>query len=402
MLVFFLVVLILFVGLVVDLGFAYQTKAALAKAADAAALTGIRNVFLGQERARDLALSAFSANYPANGRDVAPPAPEVEFGLNANNEWAINVTASVHIDTYFIRVLPQWKTLTVGASAQAIRAKVVLDLALDRSYSMTLNGGSNVLAGAVESFLSVFEDSYDEVGMVSFASDARVDVSTGHPFKTIVSGAIAGFNYAGSTFADGGLGLARRMVLNKVASMPANEAKDAVKVVLFFTDGYANGHTNSFPCPTARTLLLSSNYPQMSPLALFLHDTNGVLVASCIVSNSNSTCGDTSSACSIPTQFQSIGNNIPKAATPRNVQLEGELRAEDTANRMRNANILIFSVGLGDQVNLAFLKRIANDPTSPSVNVDQPQGEAVVAATAQDLEPVLQTIAQKILTRLTR
>ena len=183
MLVFFLVVLILFVGLVVDLGFAYQTKAALAKAADAAALTGIRNVFLGQERARDLALSAFSANYPANGRDVAPPAPEVEFGLNANNEWAINVTASVHINTYFIRVLPQWKTLTVGASAQAIRAKVVLDLALDRSYSMTLNGGSNVLAGAVESFLSVFEDSYDEVGMVSFASNATTDFSIASNFS---------------------------------------------------------------------------------------------------------------------------------------------------------------------------------------------------------------------------
>ena len=39
----FIIVLILFVGLGIDLGFAYITRAQLSKAVDAACLTGIRN-----------------------------------------------------------------------------------------------------------------------------------------------------------------------------------------------------------------------------------------------------------------------------------------------------------------------------------------------------------------------
>jgi hypothetical protein len=63
---------------------------------------------------------------------------------------------------------------------------------------------------------------------------------------------------------------------------------------------------------------------------------------------------------------------------------------------------------LGNSVDTSFLQQIANDPASSTYNASQPQGLAVFApscpsaqCTAQ-LQQVFQTIASKILLRLTQ
>src|SRR5437773_10073053 len=108
--VFFMVALILFVGLGIDVGFAYVTRASLSKAVDAASLTGARTLSV------PLAKAAFHANYPQSGRDVADPVPEVTFSKDEDNNTLINVSATATISTYFIRILPLWTTLTVSSS----------------------------------------------------------------------------------------------------------------------------------------------------------------------------------------------------------------------------------------------------------------------------------------------
>ncbi len=50
--------------------------------------------------------------------------------------WSYTNTASTSINTYFIRMIPQWRTLTVGDTAIASRAPVVMTLVLDRTGSM--------------------------------------------------------------------------------------------------------------------------------------------------------------------------------------------------------------------------------------------------------------------------
>ena len=67
---------------------------------------------------------------------------------------------------------------------------------------------------------------------------------------------------------------------------------------------------------------------------------------------------------------------------------------------MRGQNITIYSIGLGDKINQQYLQQVANDPSSPTYDANQPVGEAVFAPTAADLEGVFQTIASKILMRL--
>jgi Flp pilus assembly protein TadG len=56
-------VLIAFLGLGVDLGFAFVTRANLSKAVDAAALAAMRNISQGQAQATAIAQSAFNTNY---------------------------------------------------------------------------------------------------------------------------------------------------------------------------------------------------------------------------------------------------------------------------------------------------------------------------------------------------
>ena len=71
---------------------------------------------------------------------------------------------------------------------------------------------------------------------------------------------------------------------------------------------------------------------------------------------------------------------------------------------MRNGqnNITIYSIGLGDKINQAYLQDIANDPAAATYDATQPSGQAVFAPSASQLNTVFQTIASKVLLRLSQ
>src|SRR5271154_6196907 len=92
----FIIILFVFVGLGVDLGFAYITRARLSKAVDSACLTGMRNLYQGQTQAGVIASNVFIANYGTSGRDVAPPVLSISF-TNINNNISVSVGATVSI-----------------------------------------------------------------------------------------------------------------------------------------------------------------------------------------------------------------------------------------------------------------------------------------------------------------
>jgi Flp pilus assembly protein TadG len=109
-------VFLVFVGLGVDFGFAYLTKTTLSKAVDAAALAALRNSNQGQSRAISIAQSAFDVNYQsALGRDVSPPVVNVALTTDASNNTVVNVSATATIGSFFIRLLPGYKTLKVSS-----------------------------------------------------------------------------------------------------------------------------------------------------------------------------------------------------------------------------------------------------------------------------------------------
>jgi hypothetical protein len=72
-------------------------------------------------------------------------------------------------------------------------------------------------------------------------------------------------------------------------------------------------------------------------------------------------------------------------------------------------NTYIYSIGMGTAITGAnnsvaeeFLREVANDPNAATYNPNLPQGEAVFASSSTQLTQVFQTIASKILLRLSK
>ena len=383
--VFFLVVLILLTGLGIDVSFAYITKANLSKAVDAACLAGMRSLGQGTITASAVANSTFAANYGRPGRDTGPVTPSIVVGVDANNNKTVTIGATATINTFFIRVFPLWKTLHVSANGQATRAKLVMSLVLDRSGSMNGNGGAANLPGAVTNFVNYFDDTYDRMSMNSFSYHARTDVAMGKPFKASIAAAVRNLVFDGWTASEPGL--AKGLQQNQSVVIAPGE--DVVKVIVFFTDGLANTFQYTFNCGVRNIS------PDRS-----LYDPN--------------TGAPASSGCTIPSSIPSVS---PPPATVNTsdscaMETEAQKRAVAMAALARQQGNIIYAVGLGNPnglkecgfppINPDFLKQVANDPTSPTFNPNEPAGEALLTSNATQLQALFQQIAAKILLRLSQ
>lgn len=395
-------VVLLVMALAVDVGFAYITKAKLSKAVDAACLTAMRNLPQGQATAQTLAISSFNANYGSSGLDASPPSINVAFTTDGNGQTLVNITATATVRTFFLGILPQYKTWQVSDSAQATRGKLVMTLVLDRSGSMNGNGGSAALPPAVTSFVNDFNNATDEVAMVSFSSNATIDVAINYNFITPISNAVKAMPFGGGTFGPGGLADAK----SQNESVSVQQGQNVIKVAVYFTDGWVNIIQQTLNCGAVHgshgtpTLLNFGGYDSGNAVDFF------------DPSNGNDNCsyngGSYPSCCTGVTGFTSAIDGSFQSFTRSHVTNDSVYDAIQLANAMRAEGMYVYGVGLGNDVSQSFLQQIANDPASSTYNPNQPEGLAVFATscpssqcTAQ-LQQVFQTIAAKILLRLTQ
>ena len=396
MFAFCLVVMILFVGLAIDLGYAYVTKANLSKAVDAAALKGMLSLSQGQAGAIAVAQSVFAANYQSSGRDSSMPVPTVTFTTDPKTGLLqINVSAATTINTFFARIVPSLQTMSVSDTAQTTRANVLMTLVLDRSGSMKNNDGWQALPPAVQTFLTYFSDTQDQVALTSFASNATLDLSMQHNFTSSINNSVSGMSYIGATYALGGLLLAQ----TQEAANPPN----VLKVVVFFTDGIANTVEDNLSCPGYPLINYGGNAPSEGDWVWFMDPRTG-----------NSQCdmqsGGTPSCCNAPNGFRSQQYGNLESFTTNNITNEAQYRMLQVANTMRTANppVVIYSVGLGSVTNPTFLKQLANTTDSSTYNSSLPSGLYVPApdcpgpSCVPELQQAFQTVATDILLRLTK
>ena len=414
MFVLFMFVLILFVGLGIDLGFAYITRARLSKAVDAACLAGIRNVNQTQATAQTIADSTFRANYGTSARDVPPVlAPVINFGT-LNNNITIDVSATRTISTFFLRIFPaldssgpSWRTLTVGSHAQATRPNLIMSLVLDRSGSMVDDGGAAALPGAVSDFIDRFDDSRDRVGVSSFASGSTIDLAMSQPFKQAVKDTataikqtcINNYNRGVDTSTCAERGLTNGLALQQTV-VPAS-GEEVIRVIVFFTDGVANTWYNTMSCgardiysdgstydPNTGASQSCSGMPHTLPS---IDPITGVVTANAITYNS---------------------------CAP--MHQEAQRRAERIACLSRAGSLVttggksvttyVYSIGLGSgysecgfpALNPDFLKNVANTLDSDTHVQGQLEGDYAIAADPSQLDAAFQDIADKILARLTK
>ena len=379
-------ILIAFLGLGVDLGFAFVTRANLSKAVDAAALAAMRSISQGQAQATAIAQSAFNTNYGSGiGRDLSPPVLNVAITADANNNTVVSVSATTSINTFFLRVLSGLKTLKITSNAQATRPKLIMSLVLDKSGSMNKNGGAQALPPAVDNFLTYFDNNVDQIADVSFSTASSVDVPIGTNFLTSITNTVNKMAFGGATYSQGGL-LDGQTQINSVAVAPGG---NVVKAAVFFTDGWANTVEDTVVCPPSNLLKFGGCAPPEAAVGwcsgFSFYDP---------VTGSGVSCGATT----FPSQ--SAGGMVP--ITPQNIADDAMYRAIQVANSMRAQGIVIYSIGLGDKISQAFLQQVANDPASATFDPSQPVGQAVFAPTAADLQSVFQTIASEILLRLSQ
>ena len=424
--------LALFAGFSLDTGLLYLTKVKLSNSVDAACMTGMKNLSLGQTTAAALATSMFNANFGAN-----PPTPSVTFPTDASGNQQVEVTATAYVNTLFMEYLSQWTSVPVSATAVSTRGKLVMTLVLDRSGSMSSNGGGAALQYAVPSFISNFSDATDEVAMVSFSENATVDFAMNYTFKAQITSKVGSMSFAGGTF---GTGAGTQPVASTSMGPPLSLAQlqndgvailpgqNVVKVVVYFTDGLMNTVQDNFHCGgTSNNTLTLINYggfdsgtqvdtfDPTSPTTVW--DTYSGGTGGFKYSTGSSICKDSSG--NIVTTFPSQKWGIQKSFDQTNtVTPEAEYRAVQTAIAMRTESPVptyIFSIGMGTGVSSttqAFLAQLANDPSYTATYVTgQPAGlffyipscsGTYLATCKTQLNTAFQTIAAKVLLRLTQ
>ena len=428
-------VLLLFVGLVVNSGLAYVTKAKLSKAVDAACLTGMKALPQGQSTATTLATHIFNANYGAN-----PPTPTITFPTDAYGDQQIKVTAATPAPTYFASGLfPTWN---ISATAEATRGKLVMALILDRSGSMNGSTGSTKggpsLQNAVPNFVNDFDNTTDSVALISFASNATVDFAINTQFQTPITNAVKAMTFAGGTFGTGGTYVAAKgpplaLADKQIGSVAIQPGQNVTRVVVYFTDGLMNTIQDTFTCWTSSSvkvtpLLNYGGYDLGTNEVDAFDPVSGTDwcpsanqgSGSCITGNASEMAYAASGKpCQNPwgtyvTKFTSQQFGL-QTINRANVTADAQYRAIQTANTMRSETpgVFIFVIGLGSQISGStstenFLGKLANDPNYPGYNFNLPAGELFIvpdcpsSSCTRELNTAFQTIAAKVLLRLTQ
>jgi Flp pilus assembly protein TadG len=413
-----LVILLLFVGLAIDFGMAYVTRAKLGKAADAAALTGARYSAQGVATATSLAQSSFAMNYGSSS-----PAPAVAFTSDANGNTLVNVNATAAVKTAFLGLLPGFNTLNVSSAAQSMARTIVMTLVLDRTGSMGLDGGGAVLPAAVSDFIGYFDDTKDSVALVSFANDVTVDVSmtTGN-FKQAITNAANAMQWQGATWSDGAL----QQALTTETTSPAPSNINLSKVVVFFTDGNANTVSGPLVCTGANNIESGTWHFGGSDNSAYIgfvttdnsdykngkncksglaagdsaYPITGNPQNFCAVQyNDNSACNGTFNSLAAGGPAPLDWNHVAGATG------DARYRAILDANNMRAAGITVYAIGLGsatEPVDQGFLCQIANDPCSSTYDASKPSGVMQWAGNSATLDAAFQTVATIIRLRLTQ
>jgi hypothetical protein len=163
-----------------------------------------------------------------------------------------------------------------------------------------------------------------------------------------------------------------------------------VKVIVYFTDGQANTVQDKLTGCNSGNKVNFGGYDSGNYWNIWAStDASGSDI------NNTGSCYPTT----FPTTDPALSN--PAALSRVNITTEGEYRAVNWANQMRAAGITVYSIGLGNDINKTFLQEVANAPGSPTYNSSSNPGLAEFAPSASDLDTAFQTIASKILLRLT-
>jgi Flp pilus assembly protein TadG len=273
-------------GLVVDLGILYSSKARLQAAVDGASLAAARALNLGQSTsaqalsAQQNAVNWFYANFPngnwATFNTVMTTANVTVVNSPSNaNLRQVTVTASTRVPTWFMKYLG-FSGTNLTVSGQASRKDIVAMLVLDRSGSMcAVNGvaGSQpcsksntttacaAMINAAKVFTGFFAAGRDQIGMLTFSDGYYLDSKPTTNFQTLFgyTNSSSGTGMIDNITCGGGTGTAAAMSLAYNELYKIAEP-GAMNLIMLETDGLPNTLVYNFDTTpgTLSTLALNT------------------------------------------------------------------------------------------------------------------------------------------------
>lgn len=247
-----LLIVVPLVGLAIDGGVIFWTKAKLSAAVDAAALAAGRSINLNQTSAanklpvQNVAYEWFTANFPTGwmGTTIQGGKPVVTPTQTSYSTQQVNVTATVTVPVFFMRVAG-FSSVTLSAAAQSSRRNTFVVLVLDRSGSMGSSAiGSNAcptMQADSINFVNMFTEGFDTLSLITYSSSAGPNPDFG-PSQTFKSGMAAEINQivcTGATSMAQALQMAYQLIKSKGLSSGLN-------AIVLFTDGQPNEIVGAF------------------------------------------------------------------------------------------------------------------------------------------------------------
>ncbi len=389
------VVIFFTLGLSIDLGSAYVAQTRLSKSVDAGVLASIRNTARGDVKLRNIALKIAEANL---GIDQ-PVSYAVKISSPLIDTKRVSMRATIKSRTTF-GVLIGKTAVDIVANGEATRYPLDLSLLLDLSYSLQRNAAFDDMQVAAKGFLNYFDDSVDQIGVATYSTWAEDKLPVQKSFQIPGSTLISGLSAISDTNISEGLRVSKTQLDG------AFNRTGALKVIVLFTDGRPTAYRDTFtfndPACTSYDGV-AATYISGSSFRGMFRWRDGLKVVDFTAHCSTATRGNLSRTTSpIPTELsmsRSAGDFI---------RTQGVLKAEQEANRIRQAGYAIFAIGLGnpnatnagDVPDLAFLGRLTNE--GGQVNAAQPRGEVIFAPSPAELEDSFAKLAHHLLTRLTR
>jgi von Willebrand factor type A domain/Putative Flp pilus-assembly TadE/G-like len=450
-------VLLALAGLAIDLGRGYQVRVHLSKAVDGAALAAARAIGNGQVGAQAEANKIFNANFPNGflGVSSVQNPPTMGFSVASDGSNIIDVSSTAVLPTTFMRIAG-FKDMTVRSSGQASRRLVDMALVIDKSGSI----GSDWprVQSAATQFVSYFDQSQDRMALIMYSSNTVVfdPISITRGFnRSSLNSHIAAGTSAGYTVTSEGL----YRGWDELRRVPS-ASQSGLRIIVLFTDGSPNSWSGTFgvsPGYAAQGVVNTLDFPEMGGTSSTSDGVNDSSITALTVTlgtpgspaNQSAWSGGTKSSprstnidqhwttgtpritglptqsyhpnpsSGVPTQFNLVdtslvGGNRPVGTSPtvRNVNNAARNLVEIIANAVRTDNsgaypIRIYTIGMGQLLTIpagasfergdAFLKRIANDRSSPDFRPGQPEGKYFFAGDASQLNTAFEQIRNQIL-----
>ena len=385
-----LVILLGIAGLTLDSGRAFLVKSQLSRAVDAGVLAGARVLRAGESTARSQALAVSRAN----GVDVDDPRTtiDVSFGLTAEGDNTITVTARQPMRTTLMRLLGRhW--VDVASTATAVVPPIDLVLVIDQSTSLLDMGAWRPLKEAATELITFFDDDIDQVGVVSFGVRATHRHQLSKDFSFDITRVIDQMNPIHWTNAAEGLRLAHEQITGPAAR------ERAIKVVIFFTDGQPTA-ARTLVGGEDRIITARDRDPSGRTIGGYYNDPDAIPLDRPIGSNGCRT-GNERVFCP---EWIEAGPG-PHGPVARNLARSKTL---SQANRIRAAEVLLYTIGLGNsnasnpymRADTELLKLISNEHRI--VSSDQPGARSYFAPSVAELRQVFRQVAHDLVVRLSQ